>query len=166
MSLSAHKCMAYTWECIRIPEYMVNRKTRRALSIAASLLLNAESDGSRSSSWRREMDLPQLEELILLHANICRALAEPKRILILYSLNERPRHVSALAEYLNIPQPTVSRHLRILRQQSLVITERVGPSVVYRVADHRIIDVLDTMRQVLYDSMVRRSELLNTGLSA
>ncbi len=106
------------------------------------------------------MALPQLEELNLLHANICQALGDPKRIQILYALSEESRHVSALAELLDIPQPTVSRHLAILRQRALVISERNGPVVVYRLADPRIIEVLDTMRQVLRDSLERQSSYL------
>ncbi len=74
--------------------------------------------------------------------------------------------MSALAEHLSIPQPTVSRHLRILRQQSLVDAEREGTTVVYRIADHRIIEVLEIMRQVLLDSMARRSDLLKYSTPA
>jgi len=112
------------------------------------------------------MSLPRIEEINLLHANICSALAEPKRILILYALNERPWNVSTLAEFLGVPQPTVSRHLRILRYQSLVVAEREGSSVVYYIADLRIIEVLETMRQILYDSNAQRSALLQTGMTA
>jgi ArsR family transcriptional regulator len=112
------------------------------------------------------MNLPPYEEINLLQANICRALADPKRILLLYAISEKPRHVSSLAEYLSIPQSTVSRHLRILRHQSLVVSERVGSSVVYHIADFRIIEVLEIMRQVLYDSMTRRSDLLQSSLTA
>ena len=112
------------------------------------------------------MSLPRIEELNLLHANIFRALAEPKRILILYALYERPWNVSALAEFLGVPQPTISRHLRILHNQSLVVAEREGSSVVYHIADLRIIGVLDTMRQILYDSNTQRSALLQTSLTA
>lgn len=112
------------------------------------------------------MNLPVYEEIDLLHANICRALADPKRILLLYAINEKPRHVSALAEYLSIPHPTVSRHLTILRHQSLVVAEREGSAVVYHIADLRIIEVLEIMRHVLYDSMTRRSDLLQSSLTA
>lgn len=106
------------------------------------------------------MPHPSMDELNRLHANICQAVADPKRILILYALDERPRNVSTLAHDLDIPQPTASRHLRVLRQQSLVLTERDGPSVIYRLADKRIIDVLDTMRQVMFDNLEHRSDLL------
>lgn len=112
------------------------------------------------------MSYPRLEEIDLLHANMCRALADPKRIQILYVLDDKPRHVTALAEELEIPQPTVSRHLRILRQQSLVLTERDGPSVIYRLADQRIIALLDGMQQVMADALARNNELLGFQQSA
>ena len=45
-----------------------------------------------------------------LHADICSALADPSRILIIYALSERPYMVNDLAAELNISQPTASRH--------------------------------------------------------
>jgi ArsR family transcriptional regulator len=104
-----------------------------------------------------------MAELSLLHANICQALADPKRILILYVLGEHPRHVTGLAELLDLPQPTISRHLRVLRQQSLVTAERDGATVVYRLSDRRIIEVLDTMRHILFDALERQSELFEAS---
>ena len=106
------------------------------------------------------MDSPSSDELTLLHASICQALGDPKRLLILYALAERPRHVSALAEHLGIRQPTVSRHLQVLRERHLVLAEREGAAVVYRLAEPRVITVLDTMRQILRDSLARQTGLL------
>ncbi len=106
------------------------------------------------------MEIPQIEELELLHANICQALGDPKRIQILYALHGEPRYVSALADDLGMPQPTVSRHLQVLRQRSLVLTERDGQTVVYRLADARIIDVLNMMRQIMRDALDRQTNVL------
>jgi DNA-binding transcriptional ArsR family regulator len=103
------------------------------------------------------MTTPTLDELNLLHAHICQALGDPKRIQILYALAEQPRHVTALADLLDTPQPTISRHLRVLRQRALVTTEREGPAVIYTLADWRMIEVLDTMRDVLRDTLARQS---------
>lgn len=100
-------------------------------------------------------------DLNLLHANVCQALADPKRILILYALAERPRHVTNLAQDLNLPQPTVSRHLRILHQQSLVETEREGISITYRLIDNRVIEVLDTLRLLVFESLERQTAVVN-----
>lgn len=108
------------------------------------------------------MERPSLDELNLLHAGVCQALGEPKRLLILYALHERPRHVTALANDLGMPQPTVSRHLQVLRERSLIIAERDGAAMVYRLAEPRVIQVLDTMRLILRDSLARQSERLST----
>lgn len=106
------------------------------------------------------MDIPQIEELDLLHANICQALGDPKRIQILYALYDTPRYVSALADDLGMPQSTVSRHLQVLRQRKLVETERDGQTVIYSLADTRIIDVLNIMRQILRDALGRQANIL------
>lgn len=106
------------------------------------------------------MEKPNIRELNLLHTNICQALGDPKRIMILYAINEEPRHVTALAESLGFPQPTVSRHLRILRQRALVRKERNGPAVVYHLTDTRVVDILDSMRLLLRDAMKRQTSAL------
>jgi DNA-binding transcriptional ArsR family regulator len=103
---------------------------------------------------------PEIEELNLLHAHVCSALGDPKRLQILYALAQAPRRVSALAEDLNTPQPTISRHLAILRQRSLVNSHRDGVAVTYSLADPRIIKVLDTMRMVLRDALDRQANSL------
>ena len=106
------------------------------------------------------MNKPTAQELDLLHANVCLALSEPVRIHILYALHERPLHVSALAETLDLPQPTISRHLRVLRQRSLVLTEREGTTITYRLAAPRLIEALEIMRHILRDTLERQTSVL------
>jgi len=98
-------------------------------------------------------------EVNLLHANICQALADPKRILILYSLAEGPKTVTELTEMLGVPQPTVSRHLKLLRERHLVNGERDGVSVLYSLVDRRVIDALDTMRAVRLGGLTQQAQL-------
>ena len=107
------------------------------------------------------MVIPDISELELLHNTVCKAVAEPRRIQILYALHEQPRHVTALAELLDLRQPTVSRHLSVLRHSALVTTERDGATVVYTLADSRLIEVLDMMRGILRDSLERQSNALD-----
>ncbi|CUS06157.1 ArsR family transcriptional regulator [Candidatus Promineifilum breve] len=107
------------------------------------------------------MERPSIDELTLLHASVCQALGDPKRLNILYALYERPRHVSQLAADLAMPQPTVSRHLQMLRDRHLVVAQREGATVIYYLAEPRVIEVLDTMRHILRDSLARQSGLVN-----
>ncbi len=55
-----------------------------------------------------------------LHAEVCAALSEPKRIMIIYELASGPRHVTELAAALGTPQPVISRHLKVLRERGVV----------------------------------------------
>ena len=80
-------------------------------------------------------------------------------------IRDRPRHVSALAADLDVPQPTISRHLQVLRERHLVMAERDGAAVVYHLAEPRVIAVLDTMRQILRDSLARQSGYLTIATS-
>jgi len=99
------------------------------------------------------------EEITALHAGICSALADPRRILMLYALNEKPSNVSDIAEALGISQPTASRHLNLLRERGLVTAKREGQSVVNTLADDRIIEALDLLRQVLASNLQSQAAL-------
>ena len=108
------------------------------------------------------MDNNLRQEIHELHAKICAGLADPIRILILYALNDQPRYVTELAELLDIPQPTISRHLRVLRERGLVNSERDSHTVNYYLADQRIIEALNLMRAVLADQLRSQVDLLNS----
>lgn len=105
------------------------------------------------------MDEQLRREVTLLHANLCQALADPTRLLILYALAEAPRNVGGLAELLDAPQSTVSRHLKVLRERHLVTTARDGVSVLYALADARVIDALDILRAVLMSALSQQAAL-------
>ncbi len=99
-------------------------------------------------------------EITQLHAEICAGLADPNRIMILYSLAQTPRNVTELCTELSMPQPLVSRHLKVLRERGMVLTERRGTVVVYRLGDKRLIEALDLLRTIMRDIFARRAELV------
>jgi ArsR family transcriptional regulator len=113
------------------------------------------------------VDVKKLEqEVDLLHNRVCYALSDPTRICILYVLAEGGRYVNEIAELLDTPQPTISRHLRVLRERELVRTERQGTAVCYTLADVRIIRALDLMREIVVSHLAAEVDLaqsLNAG---
>jgi DNA-binding transcriptional ArsR family regulator len=100
-------------------------------------------------------------EITQLHADICSALADPNRILLLYALSERPYTVNDLADSIGISQPAASRHLKTLKERGLVRANRQGTSVEYSLNDLRLIQALDLLREVLKDRIAYRAELVN-----
>ena len=108
------------------------------------------------------IDQPLEQEIELLHSRVCQALADPKRILILYVLVDGAQRVSELVDIMDVPQPTVSRHLGILRERGLVNAERDGTAVYYTLADRRIIDALDLMRGVLATQLATDADAIQS----
>ena len=64
---------------------------------------------------------------------------------------------------MKLPQPTASRHLKLLRERSLVIAERDGTSVYYTLADPRVIDALDILRRYAIKIPQAARDLLESG---
>jgi len=100
-------------------------------------------------------------EVVQLHAEICGGLADPNRIMILYTLSDGPHNVTEICEVLKMPQPSVSRHLKILRERRMVIAKRKGTVVQYSLGDKRLVEALDLLRAVLRDGLARRAELVD-----
>jgi ArsR family transcriptional regulator len=98
-------------------------------------------------------------EVHRLHAEICQALSDPSRILILYELHAGARNVGELAGSLGLSQPTVSRHLKVLRDRKMVRAEREGTSVYYTLADARVVEALNLLRAVLAGILDQRTAL-------
>jgi DNA-binding transcriptional ArsR family regulator len=73
-----------------------------------------------------EQDLDQL-------TNLFRLLSDKTRLNILLTLADGERNVTSLCEELQLPQPTVSHHLGLLRVNNLIINRRRGKQVFYAI---------------------------------
>ena len=68
------------------------------------------------------MPHPELEKI----TRICKVLSDPTRLRIFLFLAEKTLCVNAIVGFLDISQPAVSQHLKILREADLVRAERRG----------------------------------------
>ncbi|MBK8021156.1 MAG: winged helix-turn-helix transcriptional regulator [Chloroflexi bacterium] len=98
-------------------------------------------------------------EIYLLHDQICDALGNPCRVLILYTLRDHPRFVTDIADELAVPQSSVSRHLKVLRDRGLVYSRRKGAAVYYALGDPRVLQALDLLRGVMTDHLYQQLQL-------
>ncbi len=62
---------------------------------------------------------------------LLKAVAEPERLRLIQALRERAQSVSDLAALLDNEIGNVSHHLKVLRRQGIVTSQREGKSVVY-----------------------------------
>jgi DNA-binding transcriptional ArsR family regulator len=108
-----------------------------------------------SSSLVRDLPpfrLPEAPARIDLVARYFRALAEPTRLRILKLLVEEELSVGELVMRTGVPQPQVSNHLACLRWCGFVASTREGRSVLNRVADGRVVQLVELGHALLADN--------------
>ncbi|MGE2731700.1 ArsR/SmtB family transcription factor [Mycolicibacterium vaccae] len=104
----------------------------------------ADAAGSHDPDVAPGAPAPELPPRAVLDTagDLLRALAAPVRIAIVLQLREDPRCVHELVDALDVPQPLVSQHLRILKAAGVVEGERSGREVLYRLADQHLADIV------------------------
>lgn len=86
-----------------------------------------------------------------------KALGHPVRLGIATSLAEQPETCACdFAEVFGVSQPTVSEHLRVLREAGLVVTERRGTQICYSL-DPAVVDELAATLSALRPATLRRT---------
>lgn len=99
------------------------------------------------------------QQIYVLHASLCKALAEPKRLLLIEALRSGPATVGDLAAELGVSQSNVSQHLAVLRERGVVVAERSGNNVVYRLANRKVLKAIDILREIMAEQLAVRNEL-------
>ena len=89
------------------------------------------------------------EEVVALAAEVLRVLADPTRLQLAGLMLDEERAVSELAARLDRPVAAISQHLAKLRMARLVTTRKRGTSVLYRVENGHVRQlVIDTIGHV------------------
>ncbi|HLN16824.1 MAG TPA: metalloregulator ArsR/SmtB family transcription factor [Acidimicrobiales bacterium] len=86
------------------------------LDVPEAILVGVGADRAAAGARERTEDL----------ARRLRILSDPTRLAIVDHLNERPASVGELADAFGLAQPTVSAHVKQLREAGLVSAQRVG----------------------------------------
>jgi len=96
------------------------------------------------------------------YTDIFKAISEPSRVRILKMLQVKPLCVCEITDILGLKSSTVSEHLSILRQNSLITSEKKGKIVFYRLnfyPDYPSISALNSIIQCsLEDDKVIKSD--------
>ncbi|MBA4541515.1 MULTISPECIES: autorepressor SdpR family transcription factor [Thermoactinomyces] len=67
-----------------------------------------------------------------MNENVFKAMADPTRRKIIELLKEGPKTAGEIATHFSHAQPTISRHLNVLKNANLVADQRNGTYIIYR----------------------------------
>jgi DNA-binding transcriptional ArsR family regulator len=84
-----------------------------------------------------------------LHAELCKVLTDPKRLMILDALRRGERSVTQLADAIGVALPNASQHLAVMRSAGLVESRRAGTTINYRLTEPTIVDACDIVDAIV-----------------
>jgi DNA-binding transcriptional ArsR family regulator len=93
-------------------------------------------------------------------ARLFRVLGHPVRVRILELLREGERAVGSLQAELGLDSGATSQHLAALRSVGVVETRREGTSIVYRIDDQGVFELLDAGRAIIRRQLTDQQRLL------
>jgi ArsR family transcriptional regulator len=106
-----------------------------------------------------EADVSQ-QSIYNTQAELCKCMSSTIRIEIVHVLRDGPQRVSEIARITSHPQAVISRNLGVLRNGGVVTARRQYRDVIYEIANPKIVEICDLMREVLVAEASRYSKLL------
>jgi len=88
-------------------------------------------------------------------STVFHALSDPIRLEILSFLRDGEKCVCEVVPHLNLIQPLVSRHLKILKDAGIVRCRKDGTKRMYSIVDSRIYNVIDELTSEFVDALTK-----------
>jgi len=101
---------------------------------------------------------PERRDRYRLHAEVCKVLTDPKRLLLLDALRGGECSVGELASTIGSSLPNTSQHLAVLRAAGLVDGRRAGASVRYHLAEPSILEACDIVGKIVDRRLAGRGQ--------
>ena len=79
-------------------------------------------------------------------------LADANRLRIIKVIGQERLSVSEIVEATGLSQPLVSHHLRVMREQGILETQRHGPFIYHRLKETRLLEALGLCAQIAAQS--------------
>ncbi|MEK6726024.1 MAG: metalloregulator ArsR/SmtB family transcription factor [Deltaproteobacteria bacterium] len=101
------------------------------------------------------------KEIYEIHAGICQCLANPKRLEVINTLRDKEMPVTEMAEKMGITKANLSQHLAIMRDKGILKSRREGTNIYYSLANPKVIQACDIMREVLFEHLKEKKNLVS-----
>ena len=90
-------------------------------------------------------------------ATVFHSLSDPIRLEIVSYLRDGERCVCEIVPHLELIQPLVSRHLKILKDAGIVRCRKDGTKRMYSIVDQKIYDVVDALTPHLVNVLTKEA---------
>jgi DNA-binding transcriptional ArsR family regulator len=102
-----------------------------------------------------------MEEIYELQADVCKIFANAKRLEIISLLKDREISANELLEKIGLSKANLSQHMAVLKAKGVVLTRREGVNMYYRIANPKIIQACNLMREVLKEQFQEKGRIVS-----
>jgi ArsR family transcriptional regulator len=107
-----------------------------------------------------------MESILKLQADICKIFANDKRLEIINLLKDTEKSNSELMQKTGLSKVTISQHVNVLKSKGVIVVRREGVQLYYRIANPKIIQACNLMREVLVEQLLEKEKVVSRLVKA
>ena len=100
------------------------------------------------------------DQLYAYHAEMCKEFSHPKRLELINTLRDKEMSAGELGERLGLTPANLSQHLTMMRERHILTSRKEGNMVYYRIANPRLLEALDLLREILFQQIRQDASLI------
>ena len=105
------------------------------------------------------------DQIYAYHAEMCKVFSHAKRLELINLLRDREMSAGELGERLGLAPPNLSQHLTMMRERHILVSRKEGNMVYYRIANSRLIEAFDLLREILFEKIRQDAALIQGSTS-
>ncbi len=101
------------------------------------------------------------DQIYAYHAEMCQVFSHPKRLEAINVLREGEMTVTELSQKLGLTVGNLSQHLSMMKDRHILLSRKEGNQVYYRIANPKLLQCFDMMREMLFEQIRQDAALLD-----
>lgn len=100
------------------------------------------------------------DQIYIYHAEMCKVFSHPKRLELINLLRDGEMSAGELREKLGLTPANLSQHLAMMKERRILISRKEGNMIYYRIANPRLIQAFDLLREILFEQIRQDATLI------
>ncbi len=100
------------------------------------------------------------DQIYTYHAEMCKVFSHAKRLELINTLRDKEMSAGELGERLGLTPSNLSQHLTMMKERHILISRKEANVVYYRIANSRLLEAFDLLREILFDQIRQDAALI------
>jgi ArsR family transcriptional regulator, virulence genes transcriptional regulator len=107
-----------------------------------------------------------MDSIFKLQADVCKIFANDKRLEIINLLKDKEMSNGDIMRETGLSKVNISQHMNILKSKGVIVSRREGQQLFYSIANPKIIQACNLMREVLVEQHLAREKAVSRLVKA